>query len=133
MFKVSRSVLDNQPGVSNEKIDVLVPPPRRIRSFEDFPLPVVARIRGRSRDLSLTVTSGASSDQWSLRTSRSRSDHCYIFHSRALHHTGSWTLRLYIQDESENLLALKYHAWIELNPLCVMPFRDPKRSNSSSL
>ncbi|KAL2829890.1 hypothetical protein BJY01DRAFT_121811 [Aspergillus pseudoustus] len=78
--------------LSNGKVDVLVPPPRRIRSFENFPLPVIARVRGRSRKISLSVSSGGLSVQWDQRTLRSSSDYYHTFHSRPLRRTGSWTL-----------------------------------------
>ena len=88
--------------LSNGKVDVLVPPPRRIRSFENFPLPVIARVRGRSRKISLSVSSGGLSVQWDQKTLlRSSSDHYHIFHSRPLRRTGSWMLRLDTQDECD--------------------------------
>ncbi|KAL3469671.1 hypothetical protein BJX99DRAFT_240845 [Aspergillus californicus] len=86
---------------SDGQIDILVPPPCQIRSGETFPLPVVARVRGKYRDLSLSVTFGGSSVQWSYRTISNRSDRCYIFLSRVLRQPGSWTLRLFSQDTSE--------------------------------
>jgi len=87
--------------LSDGKVDVLVPPPRRIRSLENFPLPVIARVRGKSRKIALSISSGGLSVPWDQRTLRSSSDHYHIFHSQPLRRTGSWTLRLDTQDECD--------------------------------
>lgn len=87
--------------LSDAQIDLLIPPPCQIRSGERFPLPVVVRVRGRSRDVSLSVNFAGSSAQWSCGVLSKSSGCCYIFPSRVLHQPGIWTVRVYTQDESE--------------------------------